>query len=142
MADDSIIELDMNLADVQDFEILPDSKYPGVCTAAELRTSDKGNQYYYTNWKIEPENYPADYDVENNPEGTTLNYSRIQAPTSGSRREISAVKKHYAAMGLSLKTSKIDPSEWVGQKALLVVGHETYNGEARNSIVAVESLDA
>lgn len=139
---DSIIELDQNLDSFEDYEILPKSTYPGTCETAEIRTSDNGNEYYYTNWRIDPSDYPADYDEENAPEGTVLNYSRVQVPTAGDRRSITNVKKLMRAMGLDLKTKTIDCSEWVGKRANLVVGHNKYNGETRNAILSIESLDA
>lgn len=138
----TIIDLDMNLADFEDFEPLPKGEYPGECTVAEVRTSDKGNQYFYTMWKIDPSDYPADYDVANNPDGTILNYSRLSVPSAANRRAVTAVKKFYAALGLPTKISSIDCSTWVGQKAKLVVGAEPYNGEVRNSVSAIENLEA
>lgn len=142
MSEHTIIELDMNLEDFEDFEPLSKGEYPGECTAAEVRTSDKGNQYFYTMWKIDPSDYPADYDVANNPDGTILNYSRLAVPSASNRRAVTAVKKFYAALGLKLKTNTIDPQEWVGKKAKLVVGAEPYNGENRNNITAIENLEA
>lgn len=139
---DSIIELDQNLDAFEDYEILPKSSYPATCTLAEIRTSDAGNEYYYTNWTIDPSDYPADYDVENAPEGTVLNYSRVQVPSAGDRRSITNVKKLMRAIGVDLKTKTIDCALWVGQKANLVVGHNKYNGETRNAILSIESLDA
>lgn len=142
VAEESITELDQNLEAFDDYEILPKGSYPATCILAEKRISDSGNEYYYTNWRIDPSDYPADYDADNAPEGTTLNYSRVQAPKPNDRRSITNVKKLYKAMGLSLKTATIDPSTWVDQKAMLVVGAEVYNGERRNSIVSIETLDA
>lgn len=139
---DSITELDQNLDAFDDYETLPKSEYPGECILAEKRVSEKGNEYYYTNWKIDPTDYPADYDHENAPEGTTLNYSRVQVPQGNDRRSITQVKKLYRAMGMSLKTKEIDPATWVGQKAKLIVGAEKYQGEVRNTITGIESLDA
>lgn len=140
--DDSILTLDQNLDAFEDFEILPKGSYPGECTVAERRISDSGNEYFYTMWKIDPSDYPADYDVENAPEGTILNYSRVQVPTANDRRSITNVKKLMRAMGLSLSTATIDCEAWVGQKATLVVGKQKFNGEDRSSILSIESLDA
>lgn len=144
MANDqvTIIDLDMNLEDMEDFEILPDGQYPAECTQAEVRTSAKGNQFFYTMWKIDPAAYPIDYDKANNPNGTILNYSLVQVPTPGDRRSITNVKKFMAAMGLSLKTSSIDCSQWVGKTAMVTVGNEDYQGEDRNRITRIENEDA
>ncbi len=140
--DESIVELDSNLESYDDYQILPKGNYEGECTLAEKRVSDNGNEYYYTNWTIPVDSYPADYDVENAPEGTILNYSRISVPTSSDRRSITNVKRLMKAMGLDLKTKVIDPSTWVGKHAKLVVGHSTYQGEKRAAIDKIESLDA
>lgn len=141
MSEGTFIDLDMNLEDYEDFETLPKGEYPGECTTAEVRTSDKGNQFFYTLWKIDPSDYPADYDVSNNPDGTVLNFSRLSVPSAQNRRAVTAVKKFYKALGLDLKTNTINPEDWVGKKAKLVVGAEKYNGEDRNNISAVENID-
>ncbi len=143
MADgESIVELDQNLDAYDDFELLPKGNYKGTCTLAEKRVSDNGNEYYYTNWVIAPEDYPDDYDAENAPEGTTLIYSRVQVAKSNDRRSITAVKRLMRAMGLELKTKVIDPDLWVGRSARLVISHETYNGERNARIQRIESLEA
>lgn len=142
MADMDIISLDVNIDSVEDFEILPKSGYPAECVVAEIRTSDGGNDYLYTNWRIDPSDYPADYDRENAPEGTVLNYSRVQVPQANDRRSITALKKLLRAMGLPTAVKTVDPATFVGQKAKIVVVTQVYQGEKRNSIQAVESLDA
>lgn len=140
--DDDFVTLDQNLDAIEDYEILPKSSYPGECVLAEKRVSDAGNEFYYTMWRIDPTDYPPDYDVENAPEGTQLNYSRVQVPGARDRRSITNVKKLMKAMGLPLNVSRIDHDSWVGQKAMLVVGHQVFNGERRASIMSIESLDA
>lgn len=140
--DGSIVELDSNLDSYDDYQILPKGNYRAVCETVEKRVSDNGNEFYYTNWRIMPDNYPADYDHENAPEGTLLNYSRIQVPTSTDRRSITNVKRLMRAIGLDLKTKVIDHEQWVGKEAKLVVGWGTFNGERRAQIDKIESLDA
>lgn len=140
--DESIIELDQNLDAYDDFELLPKGAYPMECVLAEKRVSDSGNEYYYTNWVISPDDYPDDYDKDNAPEGTTLNYSRVQAPKPNDRRSITNVKKLMRAMGLDLKTKVIDPEAWIGKRAKGIVGVQTFNGERRNGLERIESLEA
>lgn len=140
--ENTIITLDMNLEDYADFEPLPKGPYVGECILAEVRVSANGNSYFYTNWKITPDQFPVDYDIANAPEGLQLNYSRVQVPTPDDRRSITQVKHFMAALGTKLKTKVIDPSSWVGKKAKLILGQEMYNGENRNSITGVESLEA
>jgi hypothetical protein len=143
MADeDSIVELDQNLDAVEDFQLLPKGAYPATCVAAEKRISDNNNEYYYCNFRIDPEDYPPDYEKENAPEGTVLNYSRVQVPKSNDRRSITNVKKLMRAMGISLKTNRIDPEEWIDKRVRLVTAYGRFNGERVLQIQSIESLEA
>lgn len=141
MSEDSIVELDLNLDDYDDFEPLPGGAYPATVTLSEMRTSDKGNDYYYMTFQIHPDDYPADYAVENAPEGTNLTYARVQKPDPRNRRSITNVKNLMRALGVPLKTSVINPGEWEGRKAKLVIKKDNFNGMPNNSIVSVESID-
>lgn len=137
----TILELDMNLEDYEDFEPLPKGEYPGTVTTAEARVSDKGNEYYYLVFQIHPDDYPVDYAVENAPEGLNLTFARVQKPTAANRRSITGVKNLLRALGESLKTNTINPGAWEGKKAKLVVGLQEWQGELRNQIDRVEALD-
>lgn len=136
-----ILELDMNLEDYEDFEPLPDSDYPGTITSAEMRVSDKGNEYYYVVFQVHPADYPADYAVENAPEGINLVYARVQKPTVTNRRSITGVKNFLRAIGMPLKSSVINPGDWEGKKAKLLLGHQNWNGIDINTINGIEALD-
>lgn len=137
----NILELDMDLDSFEDFEALPNGEYPAEVRSAEQRMSDKGNEYYYIVFNIHPDDFPADYAVENAPEGMNLVYARLQKPDPKNRRSITAVKNFYRALGLDLKTSVINPGEWEGKRAKLVVTRDEYQGEIRNGIKSVEKLD-
>lgn len=137
----SILELDMSLADYEDFEPLPAGPYPATVTLAELRTSDKGNDYYYVTLSVHVDDYPADYAVENAPEGTNYVYARLQKPDSKNRRSITAIKNWYRALGLDLKSSVINPGEWEGKKCKILTKPQEWNGAEISSIVGVEAID-
>jgi signal recognition particle subunit SEC65 len=141
MSNENILELDMSLESFEDFEPLPASEYPAEVRSAEKRISDKGNEYYYVVFNIHPDDFPADYAVENAPEGMNLVFARLQVPTAANRRSITAIKNWYRALGLSLSTNVINPGEWEGKRAKLVVDKSEYNGETRNGIKSVEALD-
>lgn len=136
-----ILELDMNLEDYEDFEPLPDAAYPGTITGAEMRTSDKNNDYYYVTFQVHPDDYPADYSIDNAPEGINLVYARVQKPDARNRRSITGVKNFLRAIGIPLKTSTINPGDWEGRKAKLILGHQDWNGQDINTIKAVEAID-
>lgn len=137
----TILELDMNLEDYEDFEPIPDGGYPATVHLSEMRTSDKGNDYYYVVFQIHPDDFPADYAVENAPEGLRLVYARVQKPDPRNRRSITGVKNFMRALGMPLRTSVINPGEWEGKKAKLLVGKQEWNGEVVNTIKSVEALD-
>jgi len=138
---ENILELDMDLEEFDDFEPLPAGEYPAEVRSAEKRISDKGNEYYYMVLNIHPDDFPADYAIENAPEGMNLIYARLQVPTAANRRSITAVKKFYRAIGLTLKTSIINPGEWEGKKTKVLLGRSEYNGEDRNDVKGLEALD-
>lgn len=137
----SILELDMNLADYEDFEPLPAREYPAEIIGAERKISDKGNEYYQVQFNIHPEDFPVDYDPANAPEGAKFYYNRLSVPDPKNRRSITAMKKFLTAIGISLKTSVINPGEWEGKKCKVVLRISEWNGEPRNEIQAVEALD-
>lgn len=139
--DSTILELEFNLEDMDDFEPLPDGEYLATVTLAEMRTSDKGNDYYYVTFQIDPNEFPADYAVENAPEGMNLTYARVQKPTPSNRRSITGVKRLMRALGLPLNTSVIDPSLWENRQAKLRLKKQDWNGEQINNIVSVEAVD-
>lgn len=141
MSEINVMELDLNLDEYQDYELLPSRNYTAEIRKAESKIADSGSEYYKVQFRIDPDDYPADYDVENAPEGTILSHSRLFKPDPKDRRSITAMKKWYKTIGLPLKTSVIDPSLWEGKKVKLNVGKSTFNGEERNEIKGIEALD-
>lgn len=140
-SDGSIVELDMNLDEYDDYEPLPPGGYPFTVTLAETRTSEKGNDFYYCTLQIHPDDYPADYDVANAPEGANITYARMQKPDPKNRRSITAVKNWFKALGMSTKTSKINPAEWEGKQGKVILKYGKFNNQPTNEIVAIEALD-
>lgn len=141
MSEHNILELDMNLEDFEDFEPLPPGNYPAEVRSAEMRISEKGNEYYYCTIIINPNDFPADYDVANAPDGLILVYARMQKPDANNRRSITQIKNWYRALGLKMKTNIIDPETWVGHKLMVNLGLSEFQGEVRNDIRSVEKLD-
>ena len=136
-----IIDLDMNLDEYEDFEPLPSSAYPGTCIQSEMRTSDKGNDFYYLVFQIDPADYPVDYAPENAPEGMRLTWARTQKPTAANRRSVTGVKRLLKALGMPMNVARINPGEWEGKKAKLIVGQGEWLGDPNNQIERLEALD-
>lgn len=142
MSEINVMELEQSLDQYEDYEILPSRNYPAEIRKAESILADSGTEYYKVHFRIDPDDYPADYDKENAPEGTVMIYGRLFKPDPKDRRSITAMKKWYKTIGMSLKTTTIDPSTWEGKKVTLNVGKSIWNGEERAEIKGIEALDA
>ncbi|MCI0557500.1 MAG: hypothetical protein MN733_03315 [Nitrososphaera sp.] len=139
-----IIELDQNLEDVEEPDLLPPGWYIGEIQSVEIRPNQAGTgRYFATKFVVPPENFPADYDPENWPDGCALYYNLVRVPRQGDRRAISNVKKFMQKLGLSLSTSRIDPNEWIGRRAKLKVVNSEYQGVEREAIApnGIEAAD-
>lgn len=139
-----IIELDQNLEDYEEPELLPPGFYTGEIQEVEIRQNQKGTgRYYAVKFVVPPSQFPAQYDVENWPEGCPLYYNLVRVPRAGDRRAVSNLRKFIQKLGLSASTNRIDPNEWIGQQAKLKVVHNEYQGVVRENIApnGIESAD-
>lgn len=128
----SILDLGVDIADVPAPELLPPGDFVAEVRKAEPKVSGAGNHYVSVQLYISPEDYPADYDVAEAPDGTILTYNRVPWPQSkDDRRGINTLRKVMDALGVPVKGSKVDLDEWVGKKTLVTVGHSSYEGELR-----------
>jgi hypothetical protein len=119
----SVIELDTNLADVEKPPELPPGKYAGEVQDVQVNTSGKGNQYFAIKFVIPNDQIPADM-AEHYEDGAVLYWNRQLVPKGGNdRRTLYNLRKFIEALGLSSKTTAIDPNEWMGQRATLVIKH-------------------
>jgi hypothetical protein len=146
MADDNepmgIIELDENLADVEKPKEIPPGKYVGEVQDVQEATSGKGNTYFAVQFRIPPDELPADV-AEQYEEGAVLYWNRIIKPRSRSdRRALFNLRRFIEALGLDPNTTTIDPNDWMGRQARLIVRSGKYLGEERAEIGAVEPAEA
>ena len=139
----SAIELDVNLADVEKPKEIPPGKYVGEVQDVQVNTSGKGNQYFAIRFVIPPEQIPADL-AEQYEEGVTLYWNRQLVPRNAAdRRTLFGLRKFIEALGLSSKTSTIDPNEWMGRTATLVVRHgKDLEGNMRAEIGSILAGDS
>jgi Protein of unknown function (DUF669) len=146
MADDNepmgIIELDENLADVEKPKEIPPGKYVGEVQDVQEATSGKGNTYFAVQFRIPPDELPADV-AEQYEDGAVLYWNRIIKPRSRSdRRALFNLRRFIEALGLDPNTTTIDPNDWMGRQARLIVRTGKYLGEERAEISAVEPAEA
>lgn len=140
MSDDnlpSVLDLGIDVAEAEAPELLPVGKYVAEVRQCEPKLSGAGNKYVAVQFFISPEEYPADYDVAESPDGVILTFNRVPWPDAGDKKGIYRLRKFMEALGAPFKGSVVDLDAWVGLKAIVNVVHETYEGEARTAIKSV-----
>jgi hypothetical protein len=133
MSDMSIIEYAEDLGEATAPVPLPKGDYPAEITAVERKTSGAGNEYINVTFRIDADNYPADY-TEGNEEGTILSYGRLSPDTT--QRARWGMKKFCEAIGAKLG-KQLDLNDWIGLNAIVTIDHQTYEGEDRATIKKV-----
>lgn len=136
-----IISLEDNLSDVEKPPEVPAGRYKAEVQDVQLPTSQKGNQYFAVKFVIPSEELPADVR-ESYPDGAILYHNRVIVPDKGNRRALYNLKQFVEALGLDSNTTEIDPNQWMGQEATLVVRMGKYQGEERAEIGAVLPAEA
>lgn len=140
MPDDlpSMIDLGVDIANAEAPELLPIGDYAAEVRAAEPKVSSTGNNYVAVQFYISPEEYPADYDVGEAPDGTILTYNRVPWPISGNdKRGVYRLRKFMESLGAPFEGSKVSLDKWVGRRAIIKIKHETYEGETRATCAGV-----
>lgn len=133
--DESIVEYSENIADAEAPEPLPEREYVATITKATVETSaNKGTKYYQPVFRINEEDYPADFDVNNAPGGKEIRHI-VGATDDGPSRH--RLRKFCEAIGAPM-SKRIRPSEWVGLTAKITIKHDTYEGVKREKISKVQ----
>jgi hypothetical protein len=137
----SIIELGTSLGEMKEYQALPDGLYDGELQVAELKTNEKNpNGFFSLQFRISPEDFPADYDVDNAPEGVLVTYGYLAIPDGKSRKNVAAFKKVAKAFGETDKSASIDPENWIGKKVQLMLKRGEYLGSEINRIEAISPI--
>jgi Protein of unknown function (DUF669) len=136
-----IIELEDNLADVEKPREVPPGKYVAEVQDVQEQMSQKGNTYYAIQFRVAPEELPADV-AEEYEDGALFFWNRLLKPKSRSdRRALFNLRKFIEALGLDANTTSIDPNDWMGRSARLHVVMGKYQGEDRAEIRAIEAAE-
>jgi len=134
----TIVEFSSDISDAEAPEPLPVSEYPAQIKSAEIRVStNSGNKYAAVAFHISPDEYPADYPVEEAPDGKLVIYRRLVMEDNAQSRY--NVRKFCEAIGATM-SMKIDVGEWVGLEARVQIEHDTYEGVTREQITRVSAL--
>lgn len=133
----SVIEFDDDIGNVEQPEPLPLSDYPFTIRGAEIKESQtSGRKYAAVSCYISPDDYPADYPVDNAPDGTTIIYRRV--PLERDRPSQFRLRQWCEAIGAPTG-ARIDLNEWVGLGGMATIEHDEYEGVVRAVISRVKS---
>lgn len=137
----SIIELNANLNDMQEYEALPAGNYKAEIRDVEERFSEKmPNGYYYIQLVVPPAEFPADYDPENAPEGVILTYARVGKPDPTNRRTVRPFKVLIEAMGLDSNSNTFNMDDWIGREVQALVSQDEYQGSPTNQVQSLSPV--
>ena len=131
-----VIELESNLDDAEKPPEVSAGIYVGEIQDVQIPTSGKGNDYFAVKFVIPSEELPGDLQ-EHYPDGAILYYNRVIVPKGNDRRAMFNLKNFMQAIGISTKTTSIDPNSWMGARARLQIKMGKYQGEERAEIQSV-----
>ncbi len=134
----SLIELSLDLGEMQEYEALPDGPYNAEVRDVETKVSEKiPTGYFVLSLMVPVEEFPADYDATNAPEGVPLTYARVKIPTAEDRRSVKPFKTLLSAMGIEATGTSFDPQDWVGKQVQVLLKADEYQGVATNQVEAI-----
>lgn len=132
----SIVEFSEDIGDAEAPEPLPAGEYPATIRGAEVKTSQRGTLYAAVTFVVSPDEFPADYPVENAPDGKVIVYRRCSMEDNPQARYM--LRNFIEAIGATA-SKKIDVNEWMGLSANIQVENEEYEGVMREQIVRVNA---
>jgi len=132
----SIVEFSEDIGEQNPPEPLPVRDYPAQIVSAEVKTSARDTKYAAVGFFINVDDYPADYSVDNGPDGKTIIFRRVGMEDNNQSRY--GLKRFLEAIGAPMST-RIDCNDWVGLDATVSVEHDTWEGVTREQIVRVSA---
>ena len=134
----SIVEFSEDVADQEAPVPLPASEYEATIKGVEAKVSTtSGKKYAAVQFYIGTDQYPADYPVENNPDGVLITYRMV--PLEDTPQSRFRLKRFMEAIGAK-PGKRIDISEWVGLTAKVGTSVDEYEGVPRENISKVSAL--
>lgn len=130
----SIITFSENIADAEAPKPLPAGDYSATIETVTPKMSQSGKLGCMVQYRISPDQFPADFDAESYPEGMTVNQWQGLDDTAIGRYRL---KRFLDAIGAPA-SKEIDVTAWVGLTATVNLGTESYEGVDRNTIKSVK----
>lgn len=133
-----VLEYSEDISNAEAPEPLPDRAYTATIKAVERKVSaTSGKPYLAVQFFIARDDYPADYDADNAPEGTVLVFNRVSPEDNAQARF--RMRRFCEAIGAPTGR-RISIGEWVGLQARVTLKAEEYEGVRRATITKVEAV--
>lgn len=132
----SIVEFSEDISEAEAPEPLPAGEYPATIRGAEIKISQRGTKYAAVTFVVSPDEFPADYPVENAPDGKVIVYRRCSMEDNPQARYM--LKQFCESIGATA-SKRIDVNEWMGLNAMIQVENEEYEGVMREQIARVNA---
>lgn len=137
MSEVSILEYSQDIASAEAPPPLPAGTYPATIEAVAQKTSQtSGNEYLGLTLNISSDDYPADFDPENYPDGVKLSYNRLVVEDTARARY--NMRKFCEAIGAKMG-KQVDPNDWLGMTCKVNITQDTYEGETRAQIKSISA---
>lgn len=134
----SVMEFSEDVSNAEAPPPLPLGEYEATIRRTEVKVAQSsGNRYVAVSFHIPPEDYPADFDIENAPDGTTVIYRRV--PFEDSAQARFRMRQFCEAIEAPMSRS-IDVNDWIGLTAKVSITHEKYEGIPRAVITRVSAI--
>ena len=136
MADEeSILSFSEDISTAEAPDPLPIGDYPAFIHSIEVKVSpNSGNKYLDAVMRVAPDDFPADFPLENAPDGALIHYRRVVVEDTPRHRH--NVRLFCEACGVAA-SKKINVNDFLGAEVVITVAHDEYNGIPREDIRAV-----
>jgi hypothetical protein len=131
----NIVSFSEDIAEAEAPEPLPERDYPATIADANVGETKNGDPMFIIKFKINEDDYPADFDAGNAPGGKTLTHYLVAQDSPAGRHR---VKQFCQAVGAPM-SKKLRAGDFIGLTAQITIKHEEYEGVPRERIQRVNA---
>lgn len=123
--DESILSLDEDFSDAERPELLPVGTYVGDIEKAVKKVSQRGSEYIALTIRIPPDQYPATFNADENPDGVLVYYNRLQTrDENGNFTSKAKYRLRQFCEAIDAPMGKrLNIGEWVGKQIKCKIVH-------------------
>jgi hypothetical protein len=128
----SIIEFTDDIDDAEAPLPLPEGQYEAEIKAVEAKMSGNNKRYAAVSFYIPTDAFPADYPLEEAPDGLVLIYRKLSLENN--KMSKFNLKRFIQNIGAPPVGRSLDLTQWVGLSAKIVIKHDTWEGTKRATV--------